>query len=106
MTEKNPLIENYNYWAPYQQSIDKNKAAHPETVQFAKVCHDTFETPAGRKLMEMIEQKYLIPAMVMVGASDYATLSVYANGFKDGLLMLKAAVLAHQRLVNQTKDKK
>ena len=106
MTEKNPLIENYNYWAPYQQSIDKNKASHPETVQFAQLCHDTFETPAGRKLMEMIEKNYLIPAMVRVGAADYPTLSVYTNGFKDALLMLRSAVLTHQKLINQTKDKK
>lgn len=101
--EGNPLIEQYNYWQPYQESIDKLKQSHPETVQFAKLCYQVFETDAGRKLMETLEQKYLIPTMVKVGCSGYETFSVYSNGFKDALLLLRNAVIQHKLYINQNK---
>jgi hypothetical protein len=102
----NPLLQNYNYWHPYQQSIEKLKETHPETVEFSKLAFDTFETPAGRQLMAMLEQNYLIPSMVRAGSPDYGTHSIYANGFKDGLLMLRDAVKQHHRRINETKEKK
>lgn len=107
MTEKkdNPLIANYNYWHPYQQSIDKLKENHPETIEFSKLAFDTFETVSGKKLMERLEQHYLIPSMVRAGAPDYANLCVYSHGFKEALLMLRDAVKQHHRRINEAKEK-
>ena len=102
----NPLIDPPNYWASYQQSIDKLNENNPEILELSKLCFETFETAPGKKLMEKIEREFLIPVLARVGSPDYANLAIYFNGFKAALLMLRDAHNQHQRRINETtKDK-
>jgi hypothetical protein len=101
----NPLIDPPNYWAEYQQSIDKQNENNPEILELSKLCFETFETAPGKQLMVKLERDYLIPNLAQVGTPGYADLSVYFNGFKAALLMLRSAHNQHQRRISQSKEK-
>lgn len=101
MTKENPLIEQYNYWKPYQNAIEKLRENSPEMVEFSKLCFDTFETPAGKKLMEMLVERYLIPNLVPAGAPSYEIECVRINGFKEAYLLLREMHRQYYRQINK-----
>lgn len=105
MTDKNPLLDTYNYWYPYQRNVEKLKESSPEILEFAKLCFETFESAAGKKLMQLIVERYLLSPMVVVGSPQYDLLCVYAAGFREALLMLKNGSEQHLKYINDNKAK-
>jgi hypothetical protein len=96
--DDNPYITPENYYAGYQDSIDglKNK---PEIVEFDKLCHLVFNTPDGKKFMEEVEKRYLIPALSSPANPQYAMLVTYTEGFKEAFRMLKNCVMTHEQRI-------
>lgn len=97
--EKNPLIEPYDYWRGYQESINKLKN-DPKSIEFDKICYEIFEcTDAGRKLMEIIIDRYLMPSLVHGDNKNYANACIWSEGFKAAFRILLASKNSHHQRV-------
>lgn len=99
MTEKNPLIEPYDYLKGYGPSLEKLKN-NPAAVEFDKLCFEVFEnTDAGKKLMELILERYLIPSLVHGDNKNYSDACVWAEGFKAAFRVLRNSALSHSQRI-------
>ena len=95
---QNPYIDPENYFAGYQDSIDKMKE-RPEFVEFDKLCHLVFGTPDGKHLMEEIERRYLLPALCSPQSPNYSTMVIYTEGFKDAFRSIKSVIMSHDQRI-------
>ena len=98
MSETNPYIEPENYYAGYQESIDKMKEK-PDVVEFDKLCHMVFHSPDGKALMKEIDKRFLMPALSSPANPNYANLVVFMEGFKEAFRTLKNCVVAHDQRI-------
>jgi hypothetical protein len=99
----NPLLQPEDFLSGYRDSIEdlKNK---PELVSFEKLTYEVFATEQGKKFMEHVKEKFLIPSIVNREAPNYRELCVWADGFKDFARMLIQNILSHsQRIAAGTK---
>lgn len=96
--ETNPYIQPENYYAGYQESIDKLKD-RPDIVEFDMLCHLVFQTPDGKHLLDEIEKRYLIPALCSPLSRDYRTMVIYTEGYKDAFRTLKACITSHEQRI-------
>ncbi len=105
MKENNPFIQPYNHWAGYQDSINKLKDKDPESLDFEKLCYRIFDTEDGKRLMNIIEQNYLLPVLIQRGCENYETWCVWANGFKEAFLTLRNSAKNHLNRSNKMEGK-
>lgn len=92
----NPYIEPENYFSPYQESLDKLKD-NPEALALDKLCYLTFVSSAhGKKLLELFEERYIMPSLVPVGSPDYASLVTFYEGFKEAFRLIKMSIKSHE----------
>jgi len=97
--EDNPLLKPEDFLAGYNDSIE-NLKNNPELLAFDKLCYEVFETsPAGKKFMEMVEQRYLIPSMINRESANYQLMVIWADGFKDAWRMIKQALISHDQRI-------
>src|SRR5215469_14524277 len=95
----NPLIEPENYYEGYKKSIEELKN-NPKLLEFDKLCYQIFEnTDAGKKFIELIKERYLIPAIV--GRSqNYQVDVLWQEGFKDFPRMIINCVNSHKQRIS------
>lgn len=99
MTEKNPLIEPENFFAGYQESIDKLKN-NPQLIEWDRLCFELFEVnPQGKKFLEIVTDRYLIPPLAKPGTATYQLDVMWGEGFKDFGRMLLSAIRTHQHRI-------
>ena len=103
MIDKNPYVQPYNHFSGYQDSIEKLKE-RPEAVEFERLCFNIFSlSDDGVRLMELIKERYLIPALIDIGNPNYATANTWAEGYKQAFRNIMLAVETHsQRKVLET----
>jgi len=100
----NPLLKQEDYLSGYRESIEnlKNK---PELVQFDKFCYELFHmNEMGRKFMELVEERYLIPSMINREANNYQLMVIWADGFKDAFRMIKQNIMSHEQRIKAGKS--
>ena len=103
--ERNPYLERENYFAGYQESIDKLKN-RPDIVSFDKLCYEIFQNnESGRKFMEFVEQRYLIPSLANLQMTNYQQAVIWGEGFKDAFRTIKQAVMSHTQRIKAETDK-
>lgn len=101
---KNPYIEPENYHQGYQDSIDKNSKENPDALEFEKLCYALFRKDSnGIRLMEIIYEKFINPALVHIGSDNYAQNVTYMEGFKQAFRQLKEAVDHHEQRIKSEK---
>jgi hypothetical protein len=92
---ENPFIKPTDYWAQYRENIEKLKN-HPESLAFDKLCYELFHVnEQGKKFMEIVTDKFIIPALVERGTPNYHDSLIWCEGFKGFPLMLKQYVRTH-----------
>lgn len=97
--EPNPILQQENHFAGYQKSVDDLKS-QPEIVEMDKLCFEIFGmTEQGKRFMELVTERYLIPSMAKRGSKDYAIDVVWAEGFKEFGRMILGSVAAHQQRI-------
>ncbi len=101
--EENPFVAPYDYYDGYRESIEKLKN-QPELIEFDKLCYEVFaHSEAGKKLMEQIIDKYVLPSLINNNNPKYETACVWAEGFKDAFRLLRSSMLSHaQRIKAET----
>jgi hypothetical protein len=102
----NEFIDQENYAAGYEKSAEnlKNK---PEVIELDRLCYEVFaHNTDGKKLLEIFEKRFLIPALVHPNNSNYPNQIIFYEGFKEAFRMLKHSVESHQQRIDAEKDKK
>ena len=97
--KRNEFIEPEDYYAGYQESIDKLKN-RPELVAFDKLCHLVFHTPDGKALIEELKRCYLIPALCSPAHENFDKLTIYFEGFKEAFRQIIHCVESHDKIIN------
>lgn len=94
----NPLLQQEDYRAGYQESVDALKN-DPSLVAFDKLSHDVFNTEAGKKWLDHVKERYLIPAIVHREQPSYPAMVIWADGFKDFPRMILQAMFSHEQRI-------
>ena|ERR1022692_3904554 len=98
--QKNPFLEQENFFAGYEKSIDELKN-NPHVIEFDKLCYELFEHNAqGKRFLELVTERYLIPAMAKPGTATYQLDVLWAEGFKEFGRMLIGSVRSHQQRIH------
>lgn len=95
---ENPILQQENYFDGYQKSIDDFKN-HPEQIEFDRICYELFTSDLGKRFMDIIKDRYLIPALVNREAKNYNDMVIWADGFKDFPRMILQYILFHEQRI-------
>jgi len=99
MEQNNPFLEQENFFSGYQKSIDELKN-NPQIIEFDKLCFELFESNAqGKRFLELVKERYLVPALVKSGTATYQLDVLWAEGFKEFGRMLLGSVRSHQQRI-------
>lgn len=97
--EHNPFLEAENYFKPYEDKI-KELRNNPELIEFDKLVYEVFEmNPQGKKLLEIIKEKYLLFSLVQKGTPTYQIDVIWQEGFKDFPRMFLMALISHKQRI-------
>jgi hypothetical protein len=102
--EDNPLLKPENFFEGYQKSIDEMKN-HPEIIMFDKLTYEVFITEIGKKWLELVTERFLIPSLVNRDTKNYKELVIWADGFKDFARMIKANINSHDQRIKAGQSK-
>lgn len=102
--ENNPFLQQENYNEGYNASIENFKN-RPDIVAFDRLTFEVFETEQGKKWMEMVMEKYVIPPMADRNGKDFPTQAVWGEGFKDFPRMIRLMILSHQQRIKAETNK-
>ena len=96
---KNPFIEPEDYFAGYKKNIEALRN-DPSLIEFDKLCFELFGcNEQGKKFLELVTERYLIPALAKPGTATYQIDIMWAEGFKDFARMLKMGIETHTRRI-------
>ena len=99
MEQRNPLLEQENFFAGYQKNIEELKN-NPLVIEFDKLCFELFESnPQGKRFIELIIERYLLPSIVKSGTATYQIDVLWAEGFKEFGRMLIGSIRSHQQRI-------
>src|SRR5690348_16933658 len=97
--QRNPILEQENYWKGYQQSAEQLKDK-PELIAFDRLCYELFEmNPQGKEFMRYVEQRYLIPGLSNPAHPNYAVDVIRTEGFKEAFRLIKTSVMSHNNRI-------
>lgn len=94
----NPLLKPEDFLNGYRESVEelKNK---PELISFEKLTYEVFATEQGKKFLELVQDRYLLPALVNRDAPNYQLMLMWADGFKDAFRMIKQNIISHSQRI-------
>lgn len=97
--EKNPFLQQENYFEPYNESVE-NLKNNPKILELDKVCYELFESQElGRKFMEIVQERFLLPALASRGSATYQIDVLWQEGFKDFARMIMTCVNSHKQRI-------
>lgn len=101
----NPILEQEDYFKQYKENIDKMRN-DPTVIEFDKLVYELFKmNEQGKRFLEIVKDRYLIPALAKPGTSTYQLDVMWAEGFKDFPRMLLMAIQAHdQKILAETNN--
>ncbi len=97
-TETNEFLKQENYMQGYQDSIDKLKDK-PEALEMDKLCYLVFASENGKKLLNEIMERFLIPGFIHPNGTNIHHAAVYFEGFKEAFRMLRNCIKAHEQRI-------
>lgn len=100
----NPFLEPENYYQGYQDNIDKLKNK-PESVEMEKLCYFVFSTPDGKKFLEEVTERFLIPGFIHPNGQNIQYSSVYYEGFKEAFRMIRNCIKSHEQRIEAESTK-
>lgn len=95
----NPLLQPEDFMSGYRESVEKLKN-NPELISFDKLCYETFHTEMGKKFMEVVIERYLIPPLADRNSPNFPDMAVWSEGFKDAFRMIRGCIKSHQQRIN------
>lgn len=99
----NPLLQQEDYYAGYKKNIDAMRN-DPSVIEWDKLCFELFtQNEQGKKFMELVKEKWIIPALARPGTATYQIDVLWGEGFKDFPRMLIMAAQAHNQRIKSGK---
>jgi|GEM_PF-1978850 hypothetical protein len=93
----NPYIDRPNYYAGYQESIDKNEREKPNDGMDA-LCYRIFEcTEDGKNLMKMFEDNFIYPGLANPASNSFQIDLIRFEGYKDAFRQMKNACIFYKQ---------
>lgn len=103
--DANPLLQQEDYFKQYKENIDKMRN-DPTVIEFDKLTYELFKmNEQGKRWLEIIKERYLIPALAKPGTATYQLDVMWAEGFKDFPRMIIMAILAHDQKITAEMNK-
>lgn len=100
----NPILEQEDYFNGYKKHIEQMRN-DPSLIEFDKLCFELFGVnEQGKKFMELVTERYLIPALSKPGTATYQIDIIWAEGFKDFARMLKMGINTHLQRIKVGKN--
>lgn len=101
----NPFIDIPNYYEGYQTSVEELKN-RPELIEFGKLCYEVLHVnESGKRLMELLEERYILPGIVRPDNPKYEIACVWAEGFKEAFRLLKRNIETHGNYIKSETNK-
>lgn len=99
----NHLLEQENYFKPYQQSVEDLKN-QPQIIEFDRLCYELFESQEiGRKFIEHVTNTYLLAPSGTPGSPTFSQECMWGEGVRYAFLLLRNSITQHkQRIVAGT----
>jgi len=97
--DKNPILEQENYFKEYQKNIDdlKNK---PEIIEFDKLTYEVFGmNEQGKRWLELVKERYVIPGLARLGTPTYQIDVIWGEGLKEFPRLIMSALKSHQQRI-------
>lgn len=98
MTEKNPFLEPENFYEGYQENIDKLRN-NKQAIELDKLSYLVFSTEDGKKFMNEITERFLIPGFVHPNSPGVRDAAVYYEGFKEAFRVIRNCIRAHEQRI-------
>ncbi len=96
--ETNPFLKAENYYDGYQDSIDKLKNK-PEAVELDKLCYFVFTTENGKKFINEVTERFIIPGFIHPNNPDIQNAAIYYEGFKEAFRMIRNCIKSHEQRI-------
>jgi hypothetical protein len=97
--QRNPLLEQEDYYAGYTDNIDKLKN-NPEVIAFDKLCYEVFEaSQMGREFLKFAKNRFLVGSQVTRGNATYQLDVIWQEGFRDAYRMIINHIQSHQQRI-------
>jgi len=99
----NPFLQQEDYFAGYKKNIEEMRN-DPSLIELDKLCFELFAVnEQGKKFMELVKERWLIPALARPGTATYQIDVIWGEGFKDFPRMLLMGIHTHlQRIKSGT----
>lgn len=91
MTENNPYIEPPNYYENYQAAENSQQG-----VPLDELCWHVFNTEDGKKLLEIIKERFLIVPTPGPVNENYPVMCTFYEGFREAFRQLIGSVQSYQ----------
>lgn len=103
--DNNPILQQEDYFKQYKENIDKMRS-DPSVIEFDKLTYEIFKlNEQAKRWLEIIKERYLIPALAKPGTPTYQLDVMWAEGFKDFPRMILMAIQAHdQKILAETNN--
>ena len=97
----NPFTTQENPFDSYQKSLEAMAVLYPELQEIGRICYEFFLMSVdGKKLWELLENKYLFTSMVDISTPGCEIRAMYWTGFTDCLKFLKQQAVQHKQRIN------
>ena len=97
--QHNPILEPEDYFKDYKENINKMRN-DPSVIEWDKLVYELFSmNPQGKRFMELVTQRWLIPALAKPGTATYQLDVMWAEGFKDFPRMILMAIQSHDQKI-------
>lgn len=94
----NPLLQPEDFMAPYKDSVEDMKN-HPELVSFEKLCYDVSQTDSGRKLIDYLQDNWLMKGAGDPNHPNFKDLCIWKDGLNYLIMMIRNNVRSHQQRI-------
>jgi len=97
--QKNPFLEQEDYFAGYKKNIDALRN-DPNLIELDTLCFELFGlNEQGKKFLELATDRWLYPALAKPGTATYQIDVLWAEGFKDFIRMIRMAIVTHTQRI-------
>lgn len=94
--ENNEYLKQEDYLAPYNESIKKLKEQNPGEFDFDKLTYAVLSTPDGRRWLDELIERFLIPAYIHPNSPDLGDKAIYFEGYKQAFRFIRDSYKSHE----------
>jgi hypothetical protein len=97
--DNNPILQPEDYAAQYKKNVEELRNS-PHVIEWDKLCYELFEiNPQGKRWLEIVTERWLIPALARPGTPTYQLDVMFWEGYKDFGRMLLLALQTHKQRI-------